>query len=84
MAKLTVKQKIAGAVNVYAVKVTVYVHHQSEAEAQSYVLDALADWNGGNGRVIPAYHCHSVEESPMRFPLGVTYPEEVETGPPRP
>jgi hypothetical protein len=77
--KLSAKQKKDQVVNVYAVKVTVYVHHQSEAEAQSYVLDALADWNGGNGRVIPAYHCHSVEESPMRFPLEVTYPEDIET-----
>jgi hypothetical protein len=74
--KLSVKQKKDQVVNVYAVKVTVYVHHQSEAEAQAYVLGALEDWNGGSGRMIPAYHCHSVEESPIRFPLDVIYPEE--------
>ena len=74
--KLSAKQKKDQVVNVYAVKVTVYVHHQTEADAQAYVLDALYDWNGGGGRVIPAYNVHSVEESTMRFPIDAIYPEE--------
>ena len=48
--KLTIKQWRAGAVNVYEVKLTVHVHHQSEKEAQSYVTTALQDWAAEGGR----------------------------------
>ena len=73
--KLTAKQWRAGAVNVYEVKLTVQVHHQSEKEALSYLLTALQDW-AADGRIIPGVQFDSVQESDKRFfAPGVMYPE---------
>ena len=76
--KLTLKQKRAGAVNVYEVKLTVHVHHQSEAEAQSYLTTALQDW-AVEGKIIAGMQFDSVQESNKRFFVsGVMYPEGYE------
>ena len=73
--KLTLKQKRAGVVNVYEVKLTVHIHHQSEKEAQSYLTTALEDW-ARDGGVITGVQFDSVVESPKRFFVPhVTYPE---------
>ena len=73
--KLTVKQWRAGAVNVYEVKLTVHVHHQSEKEAQSYLTTALEDW-AAEGKIIASVQFDSVQESGKRiFAPGVMYPE---------
>jgi hypothetical protein len=73
--KLTLKQKRAGAVNVYEVKLTVHVHHQSEAEAQSYLTTALQEW-AVNGKIIASMQFDSTQESDKRFFVsGVMYPE---------
>lgn len=78
MTKLTLKQKLAGVVNVYEVKLTLHVHHQSAMEAQSYVTTALQEWAVG-GVCIPSVRFESVEESNQRFFIdGVTYPEDFE------
>ena len=75
MAKLTLKQKRAGVVNVYEVKLTVHIHHQSEKGAQSYLTTALQEW-AVNGEVITGVQFESIEESPKRFfAPHVTYPE---------
>ena len=79
MTKLTLKQKLAGVVNVYEVKLTLHVHHQSAMEAQSYVTTALQEWAVG-GVCIPSVRFESVEESNQRFFIdGVTYPEDFES-----
>lgn len=76
MTKLTLKQKLAGVVNVYEVKLTLHVHHQSAMEAQSYVTTALQEW-AVNGKCIPSVRFESVEESDQRFFIrGVVYPED--------
>lgn len=76
--KLTLKQKRADVVNVYEVKLTVHVHHQSEKEAQSYLMTTLQDW-ACEGKIIAGVHVDSVEESPKRFFVsGVRYPEDFE------
>jgi hypothetical protein len=73
--KLTLRQKRAGAVNVYEVKLTLHVHHQSEKEAQSYLTTALQDW-AADGKIIASVQFDSVQESDKRFfAPGVTYPE---------
>ena len=73
--KLTVKQWRAGAVNVYEVKLTVHVHHQTEKEAQSYLTTALQDW-AADGKIIASMQFDSVQESDKRFFVpGVMYPE---------
>ena len=73
--KLTVKQWRAGAVNVYEVKLTVHVHHQTEKEAQSYLTTALQDW-AADGKIIASMQFDSVQESDKRFfAPGVMYPE---------
>ena len=73
--KLTLKQKRAGVVNVYEVKLTVHIHHQSEKGAQSYLTTALQEW-AVNGEVITGVQFESIEESSKRFFVnGVTYPE---------
>ena len=72
--KLTHKQKRAGVVNVYEVKLTVHIHHQSEKGAQSYLSTALQEW-AVNGEVITGVQFESIEESPKRFFVGVAYPE---------
>ena len=75
MTKLTLKQKKAGAVNVYEVKLTLHVHHQSADEARSYVTTALQEW-AVNGHCIPSVQFESIEESDKRFFInGVKYPE---------
>jgi hypothetical protein len=75
MTKLTLKQKKAGAVNVYEVKLTLHVHHQSADEARSYVTTALQEWAVG-GMCIPSVQFESIEESNKRFFVnGVVYPE---------
>ena len=75
MTKLTLKQKRAGVVNVYEVKLTLHVHHQSADEARSYVTTALQEW-AVNGVCIPSVHYDSIEESDQRFFVnGVVYPE---------
>jgi len=75
--KLTVKQWRAGAVNVYEVKLTVHVHHQSEKEAQSYVKTALEDW-AAEGKIIASMQFDSVQETDKRFfAPGVMYPENI-------
>lgn len=76
MSKLTIKQKRAGVVNVYEVKLTLHVHHQSALEAQSYVTTALREW-AVNGHCIPSVQFDSIEESDKRFFVsGVKYPED--------
>ena len=78
MAKLTLKQKLAGAVNMYEVKLTLYVHHQSAKEAQSYVTTALEDWAVG-GQIIAGVQFESIEESSKRFFVPkVMYPEDAD------
>jgi hypothetical protein len=73
--KLTLKQKRAGVVNVYEVKLTVHIHHQSEKGAQSYLTTALQEW-AVSGEVITGVQFESIEESSKRFFVdGVTYPE---------
>ena len=73
--KLGIKQKKAGVVNVYEVKLTVHIHHQSEAEAQSYLTTALQEW-AVNGKVIAGVEFDAIEESPKRFFVpNVVYPE---------
>ena len=73
--KLTLKQKRAGVVNVYEVKLTVHIHHQSEKGAQSYLTTALQEW-AVNGEVITGVQFEAIEESPKRFFVPhVTYPE---------
>ena len=73
--KLTLKQKRAGVVNVYEVKLTVHIHHQSEKGAQSYLSTALQEW-AVNGEVITGVQFESIEESSKRFFVnGVVYPE---------
>ena len=73
--KLTLKQKRAGVVNVYEVKLTVHIHHQSEKGAQSYLTTALQEW-AVNGEVITGVQFESIEESSKRFFVdGVMYPE---------
>jgi len=64
---MVTKQKITGVLNIYAVKVTVYVQHESEIEAQQYVKTALFDWSGRNQKIIPALFFEEVKESPMCF-----------------
>ena len=74
--KLSVKDIKAGAVNVYAVTLTVHVHHQSAAKAQSYIETAIADW-AIDGKVIPCLLINSVTESPVKYHVsGVKYPTE--------
>jgi hypothetical protein len=74
--KLSVKDIKAGAVNVYAVTLTVHVHHQSAAKAQSYIETAIADW-AVDGKVIPCLLINSVTESPVKYHVsGVKYPTE--------
>ena len=81
MSKLTVRQKIQKAVNVYAVTMVVYVHHQSEKEAKSYLTTAIEDW-ACEGELIPMVEFTAIEESPKRFFVReVIYPENLE--PPR-
>ena len=74
MAKLSLKQKRAGVVNVYEVKLTVQIHHQSEKDAQSYLFTALENW-ARDGEVITGVQFDSVEESNKRFFVNVAYPE---------
>lgn len=76
MSKLTLKQKKGGVVNLYEVKLTVLIHHQSEGEAQGYLYTALADW-AVNGKVIASVETNSIEETNKRcFTAGVVYPEQ--------
>ena len=78
MAKLTLKQKKAGAVNVYEVKLTVHVHHRSEAEAVSYLRTALYEW-AVEGEIVADMQVDSVAESSKRYFVdGVVYPEDIE------
>ena len=78
MSKLTLKQKRAGAVNVYEVKLTVHVHHRSEADAVSYLRTALYEW-AVEGQIIADMQVDSVAESSKRYFVdGVVYPEDVE------
>lgn len=78
MSKLTLKQKRAGAVNVYEVKLTVHVHHRSEAEAVSYLRTALYEW-AVEGQIIADMQVDSVAESSKRYFVdGVVYPEDIE------
>ncbi len=78
MSKLSIKQKKAGAVNVYEVKLTLYVHHQSALDARSYVTTALQDW-AVNGICIPSVQFDSIQETEKRFFVaGVVYPEDVD------
>jgi hypothetical protein len=78
MSKLTLKQKRAGAVNVYEVKLTVHIHHRSEAEAVSYLRTALFEW-AVDGQIIADMQADSVAESSKRYFVdGVVYPEDVE------
>ena len=76
MAKLTLKQKRGGAVNLYEVQLTVLIHHQSEREAKSYLYTAMEDW-AVNGKIIAGVDFDYVEESTKRcFTSGVVYPEQ--------
>ena len=78
MTKLTLKQKKAGVVNVYEVKLTVHVHHRSEAEAVSYLRTALYEW-AVEGQIIADMQVDSVAESSKRYFVdGVVYPEDIE------
>ena len=76
MFKLTLKQRSGGAVNLYEVQMTVLIHHQSEAEAKSYLYTMLEDW-AVNGKIIAGVDFDYVEESTKRcFTSGVVYPEQ--------
>lgn len=78
MPKLSIKQKRAGVVNVYEVKLTLHVHHRSEAEAVSYLRTALYEW-AVEGQIIADMQVDSVAESSKRYFVdGVVYPEDVE------
>jgi hypothetical protein len=72
--RLTLKQKRAGVVNVYEVKLTVHIHHQSEKDAREYLFTALENWSR-DGEVITGVQFDSVEESSKRFFVSVAYPE---------
>lgn len=74
---MTIKQRKAGATNVYAIDMTVYVHAQNKDAATSYLRTALKDW-AGSGKLIGATEVHDVQESAMRFYGPAIYPEEVE------
>lgn len=74
---LTIKQRKAGAVNVYAINMTVYVHAVNSAHAESYMKTAIKDW-AGDGKLIGATEVHDVQESAIRFYGPAIYPEEVE------
>jgi hypothetical protein len=72
--KMSIKDKRAGAVNVYAVTFTVHVHAQSASDAESYVKSAIEDW-AVRGKKIPSILVQSVNESNIRFHVdGVKYP----------
>lgn len=74
--KLSAKDIKDGVVNVYAVTLTVHVHHQSAAKAQSYIETAIDDW-AANGKAIPSILINSVTESPVKYHVsGVKYPTE--------
>jgi hypothetical protein len=76
MSKLTIKQKRGGAVNLYEVKMTVYIHHESEKEAKGYLYTAMEDWSA-NSKIITGVEFESAEESTKRFFVsGVVYPEQ--------
>ena len=78
MSKLTLRQKVQKAVNVYAISMVVYVHHQSEKEAKSYMTTAIEDW-ACEGELIPMVEFTAIEESPKRFFVReVVYPEHLE------
>lgn len=74
---MTIKQRKAGAVNVYAINMTVYVHAVNSAGAKSYMQTAIKDW-AGDGKFIGATEVHDVQESAIRFYGPAIYPEEVE------
>lgn len=70
---MSVKERRAGAVNAYAVTLTVHVHAQSASDAGSYIEAAIEDW-AAKGRKIPAILIQSVTESRTRFHVdGVKY-----------
>ena len=74
--KLSLKKTKRGVVNVYEVKMTVYVHHQSEVEAKGYLYTAMEDW-GANGNIIAGVNFDGVEVSDKRFFVSkVIYPEQ--------
>ena len=74
--RLSIKQKKRGVVNVYEVKMTVYIHHQSEVEAKGYLYTAMEDW-GANGAIIAGVNFDGVEVSDNRFFVSkVIYPEQ--------
>jgi hypothetical protein len=72
--KMSIKEKRAGVVNVYAVTFTVHVHAQSASDAESYIKTAIEDW-AAQGKKIPSILVQSVTESSIRFHVdGVKYP----------
>jgi hypothetical protein len=74
--KMSIKDKRAGAVNVYAVTLTVHVHAQCASDAESYIKSAIEDW-AVRGKKIPSILVESVTESRIRYHVdGVKYPTE--------
>ena len=62
----------------YEVKLTVHVHHRSEAEAVSYLRTALYEW-AVEGEIVADMQVDSVAESSKRYFVdGVVYPEDIE------
>ena len=74
MPRLTIKQRKAGVVNSYTVKLTILMAHQSEKEAVSYLNSMVRDWSA-NGRIIVGYEVESLTESPARYVTAGIYPE---------
>jgi hypothetical protein len=71
------RHKKEGAVNVYAIDMTVYVHAQTKLAATTYIRVALKDW-AAHGNAIGASIVRDVKESDVRFYGGILYPEDVE------
>jgi hypothetical protein len=66
-----------GAVLVFAIDMTVYVHAQTKKAATTYMRVALRDW-AAHGNAIGASIVRDVKESDVRFYGSVLYPEEIE------
>ena len=79
MPRLTIKQRKAGVVNSYTVKLTILMAHQSEKEAASYLNTMIEEWSA-NGRVIVGYEVESLTESPARYITAGVYPEQYDEG----
>ena len=75
MPRLTIKQRKAGVVNSYTVKLTILMAHQSEKEAASYLNTMIEEW-AVEGRVIAGYEIESLTETNARYLAAGMYPEQ--------